>query len=145
MRLKACICNCVKSLKIGGISPMMQPLKNCAFSLCETLTKIGKCRPDIETGRQSVCNFIRWTLYECHEVILVTWPLTQNSGHYQFRPWTDRRFQTTVGACRPSRSRPFHRTTGRLDHGPPSAFPTARSDRPPGKIDRCSTDENGQP
>src|SRR5260364_36276 len=45
MRLKACICNCVKSLKIGGISPMMQPLKNCAFSLCETLNKIGKCLP----------------------------------------------------------------------------------------------------
>src|SRR5260363_48293 len=43
MRLKACICNCVKSLKIGGISPMMQPLKNCAFSLCETLNKIAKC------------------------------------------------------------------------------------------------------
>src|SRR5260364_389670 len=45
MRLKACICNCVKSLKIGGISPMMQPLKNCAFSLCETSNKIGKCLP----------------------------------------------------------------------------------------------------
>src|SRR5260364_139590 len=95
--LKVCTCNCVKSLKIGGISPMMQPLKNCAFSLCETLNKIGKCLPDMETGRQSVCNFIRCTFYECHEVILVTWPLTQNSGHSQFRPWTDRRFQTTVG------------------------------------------------
>src|SRR5260363_140536 len=51
--LKVCTCNCVKSLKIGGISPMMQPLKNCAFSLCETLNKIGKCLP-VHGGRPPI-------------------------------------------------------------------------------------------
>src|SRR5260363_370575 len=143
MRLKACICNCVKSLKIGGISPMMQPLKNCAFSLCETLNKIGNASL---TWRQAANQFAIlfgerftnamksfWCLGLSHKI-----PDTTNSD-----PGLTGASRRPLGACRPSRSRPFHRTTGRLDHGPPSAFPTARSDRPPGKIDRCSTDEMG--
>src|SRR5260364_250068 len=81
----------------------------------------------METGRQSVFNFIRLTFYECHEVILVTWPLTQNSGHYQFRPWTDRRFQTTVGGVSSIPFAPIPSKNGRAGSGPPPPIPTGSS------------------
>src|SRR5260363_11134 len=41
--LKVCTCNCAKSSKTAATSPMIKPPKNCAFSLCATSRRTGKC------------------------------------------------------------------------------------------------------
>src|SRR5260363_347306 len=51
MRLKVCTCNCVKSLKIGGISPMIKPQKLRLLALqnmqkkCKMPPSFGSRRP----------------------------------------------------------------------------------------------------
>src|SRR5260364_222114 len=58
--LKVCTCNCAKSSKTAATSPMIKPPKNCAFSLCATSRRTGKClrlsgnRPPINSPSCSV-------------------------------------------------------------------------------------------
>src|SRR5260363_190739 len=77
--LKVCTCNCAKSSKTAATSPMIKPPKNCAFSLCATSRRTGKCLR-LSGNRRPI------HLPSCSVNVLHT----QNSGQYLSMRWAIR-------------------------------------------------------